>query len=91
MTLLELYEKLCTGEIRLADEFDEPSGLCYVLNRYKFDWKEFQYITCRMVGRNGERYYDGYSCYIGYIGGLGKMTPERETFLLLFAAYKGEL
>ena len=88
MTLLELYEKICTGEIQMVDCLGDPSGLCVIIADNGYDWKEFQDVTCRTIGKEGQRFYNSTSQYISK---PGVMTPERETFLLLFAAYKGEL
>lgn len=83
MTLLKIYKGLCNGTI----EFEW--GLCEVLDRYGYDWIEFQDITCRTTCRSYLiTYYEGFS---EFISTPGKWTKERETFLLLFAAYKGEL
>ena len=89
MTLLELYEGLVMGEIILT------SGLCG-----EIEWNinselciEFSELMCK------QKIFDSfYQCDIpiwgdgfDYLSRKGVMTPERETFLLLFAAYKGEL
>lgn len=74
MTLLELYEKLCTGETEMM------TGLCFEIN-WEFGedlGNEFSEIMCAEIKS-------------GYLPNKGEMTPERETFLLLFAAYKGQL
>lgn len=83
MTLLELYEKLCRGQMR--------HGLCFNMDVNGIDYREFQEIMCdyKTEGEIWNSYYfDGRSLYIEPKEGL---TPLRETFLLLFAAYKGEL
>ncbi len=76
MTILELYEKLCTGEIRLT------YGLCYQIGLISYTLShEFEDILIDHTKTNID----------GYLSKSGVMTPERETFLLLFAAYRGEL
>lgn len=70
MTLLELYEKLSTGEMKLR------TGLCMLL--YENDLAGYAELS------------DLFSIH-GYVSTSGVMTAERETLLLLFAAYKGEL
>jgi hypothetical protein len=82
MTLLELYEKLCTGEIKLSwyDGWSNeyvPCGLCSVIE----DYTEYSFSAFGNVFDLGDSLLEH----------EGVMTQERETFLLLFAAYKGEL
>jgi hypothetical protein len=77
MTLLELYEKLCTGEIKMYDKYG-CYGLCYALKHN--------------IGLDDKWEFEDIMMYkVQWLENKGVMTPERETFLLLFAAYKGEL
>lgn len=79
MTLLELYEKLCTGEIKMINYDGEDTGLCWAIyHKISIDMnQEFHYVFRQIESI--------------YLPEMGKMTELRQTILLLFAAYKGEL
>jgi len=80
MKILELYEQLSTGEISLNGE-----GLCAAIanNISHEEYRLFCDTMCWV-----DNYFGKYDFYLI---DRGKMTTERETFLLLYAAYKGEL
>lgn len=81
MTLLELYEKICTGEIKMKGIVIHHTirwGLCGALEDH---FEESVYID----------FCDLFDLSLRFLDKRGVMTHERETFLLLFAAYKGEL
>lgn len=82
MTLLELYRGLKTGDISFTH------GICYAIMTHvdKGGWRLYSEFK-RVMSSNGDNKFGG-SCYLNR---PGTFTTERETFLLLFAAYKGEL
>lgn len=84
MTLLELYEYLIVNCKRtIKNEFGKSDGLCYVVGeRLGFpESNEMEELFELMENTDDD----------GYLPRIGEMTPLRETLLLLFAAYKGEL
>jgi len=76
MTLMELYYGLKSGKIKLR----ENSGLCHVI-AYKVSLYHYLDFDALFMSSTTSTWLDD----------RGIFTPERETFLLLFAAYKGEL
>lgn len=82
MTLLELYEGV------LSDKIEFRYGICRLIaeNVSGELSSEFSDIMCERIGYIHD-YWNGRIC----LPNAGEFTTERETFLLLFAAYKGEL
>lgn len=81
MTLLELYYGLKKGEIELE------SGLCTAIVKHVSFQLNMEFNA--VMSEDGICKFHSIGYY--YLDYIGAFTSERETFLLLFAAYKGEL
>lgn len=87
MSILELYYGLKSGKITLGDD-----GLCKALWDHincdtSFDFKE---VMCAAITYGSIRSWNRQRISL-FLPQIGLFTPERETFLLIYAAYKGEL